>query len=197
MGLLASAGTGVVLAGCSSPNPKLYAIAPVPGQALPGGPRIIAVHTIGLARYLERPQIVISSEDYRLNVAANDWWGEPLGAMLSRILVSSLAQRLPGSSVFSETGAITVEPDAAVEVNIQRMDADRAGNVILDAQLAVSFVDRSGSPTRRHGTDTRAIHLSVPPPAPGLTGQVAATSTAIGQMADALAAMLRAGGSGS
>ena len=38
---------------------------------------------IGLARYLERSQIVRSSENYRLDVMANDWWGEPLGAMLS------------------------------------------------------------------------------------------------------------------
>ena len=34
---------------------------------------------IGLARYLERSQIVRSSENYRLDVMSNDWWGEPLG----------------------------------------------------------------------------------------------------------------------
>ena len=27
-----------------------------------------------------------SSENYRLDVMSNDWWGEPLGAMLSRVL---------------------------------------------------------------------------------------------------------------
>jgi uncharacterized lipoprotein YmbA len=177
------------LAGCASPDPNLYAIATVPGMvqgaAQGGGPRVVVLRTVGLARYLERPQIVVSSEQYRLNVSANDWWGEPLGAMLGRTLIAELAQRLPGSGVFSEAGAISVDPDARAEVNIQRLDADAAGTVILDAQIAVS------STRGRQNVRTRALHVTVPPPSPGITGQVAATSAAVGQLADALAALLR------
>ena len=77
----------VALAGCASQNPDLYAISIVPGTPQPGGPKLVVLHDIGLARYLERLQIVRSSEDYRLNVRSNDWWGEPLGAMLARVLV--------------------------------------------------------------------------------------------------------------
>ncbi|MBV9656318.1 MAG: membrane integrity-associated transporter subunit PqiC [Acetobacteraceae bacterium] len=174
-----------LLASCASPDPKLYALATVPGPAQGGGPRVIVLRTVGLARYLERPQIVLSSEQYRLNVSSNDWWGEPLGAMLGRTLIAELAQRLPGSGVFSETGAIAVDPDMRAEVNIQRMDTDSSGTLILDAQIAVS-------PTRgRQDVRTRTLHIAVPPPSPGVTGQVAATSIAIGQLADALAALLR------
>ncbi len=107
--------------------------------------------------------------------------------MLNRTLIAELGQRLPGSGVFSETGAISVDPDVRAEVNIQRLDADAAGNVVLDAQIAVS-------PTRgRQKVRTRTLHISVPPPSPGITGQVAATSIAVGQLADALAALLRGG----
>ena len=60
-----------------------------------GGPKVIVLQQIGLARYLERSQIVRSSENYRLDVMPNDWWGEPLGAMLSRVLIDELSQRLP------------------------------------------------------------------------------------------------------
>ena len=89
------------LAACSSPDPDLYTIAPVTGaDARPAAPKVIALQQIGLARYLDRTQIVRSSENYRLDVMSNDWWGEPLGAMLSRVLVEELGQRLPHSIVY-------------------------------------------------------------------------------------------------
>jgi uncharacterized lipoprotein YmbA len=56
------------LAACASPNPVLYAIAPVPGATLTGGPKVVPPQQISLARYLERSQIVRSSENYRLDV---------------------------------------------------------------------------------------------------------------------------------
>ena len=60
-----------------------------------------------IARFLERSQIVRSSENYRLDVMSNDWWGEPLGAMVSRVLVEELGQRLPQSTVIGESGAVS------------------------------------------------------------------------------------------
>ena len=112
--------------GCASPSPTLYVLAPLPGTPQPGGPRTVELREIGLARYLERPQIVRSSEGYRLDVLSNEWWGEPLGAMLGRVLVQELTQRLPGSTVFAESGAISANAVSTVAVNIQRLDADAA-----------------------------------------------------------------------
>ena len=98
----------VALAACSTPNPDLYSIAPVDGSVRSGTPKVILLQQIGLARYLERSQIVRSSENYRLDVMQNDWWGEPLGAMLSRVLIEELSQRLPQSAVISENGGVSV-----------------------------------------------------------------------------------------
>src|SRR5262249_56650670 len=92
---LAAIGLAAAFAACSSPTPVLYTIAPVSGTAQTGGPKVVALQQISLARYLERSQIVRSSENYRLDVMSNDWWGEPLRAMLSRELVDELGQRLP------------------------------------------------------------------------------------------------------
>jgi len=90
--------------GCStSPDPLLYTIAPVSGPEHSGAPNIVLLQQIGLERYLDRLQIVHSSENYRLEVMANDQWGEPLGAMLGRILTTELGQRLPRSAVIKET----------------------------------------------------------------------------------------------
>jgi uncharacterized protein len=184
------------LTGCTSPNPTLYVLAPLPdtnmagtpqagtsisGAKISGAPATVELREIGLARYLERPQIVRSSEGYRLDVLSNESWGEPLGAMLSRVLVQELTQRLPGSTVFGESGAITVSPAATVEVNIQRLDADATGAAVLIAQVEVSG----------KATATRNIHLTVAPPAAGTAGLVEAMSQAIAQLADTVAAMLR------
>jgi uncharacterized lipoprotein YmbA len=180
LGMLAAAAPAVLLAACSSPNPVLYTVAPIPGPVQPRAPRVIRLRTLGLARYLERPQIVRSSEDFHLDVMSNDWWGEPLGAMLGRILAAELTQRLPNSTVFLDSGAISATPDATVEINIERLDEDTAGQMILSAQIAVSG--------QHH--DTRSVRFAVTPPNATTTGFASAVSTALGQLADTVAGML-------
>jgi len=171
------------LAGCGSPNPVLYTIAPVSGPQHAAAPRVILLQQLGLERYLERSQIVRSSENYKLDVMANDWWGEPLGAMLSRVLVSELEQRLPQSTVISEVGAVSAPADATVALNVLRLDEDASGSVILQAQAGVSFKGKSGQALQ-------SFRFSVPPPSPDMPGEVAAISAAVGQLADGLASML-------
>ena len=174
---------GWLLASCASPNPNLYTLEPPPGPVRRGGPRVIELRSIGLARYLERSQIVRSSENFRLDVIPNDWWGEPLDAMLGRTLARALAQRLPGSTVYLENGAISAEPDATVQVNVQRLDQNTVGAVRLVAQFAVV----------RRISDTRSVTVEVPVSGRTTSGLVAAMSDAVGQLADRIAAALAVG----
>ena len=180
---LAVLGLLAAIAACSSPSPVLYTIAPVQGPVQPGAPKVIALQQISTAHYLERSQIVRSSENYRLDVMSNDWWGEPLAAMLSRVLTEELGQRLPQSTVIGETGAVSASPDATVELNVQRLDEDASGNVILQAQASVSFKGRPGPVLR-------SFRFVVTPPAADIQGEVTAISTALGQLADGIASML-------
>jgi uncharacterized protein len=172
-----------VVASCASPDPKLYTIAAIPGSVVSGTPKVIALHGVGVAQYLQRSPIVMSSGDYRVALRANAWWGEPIDAMLGRILVEDLAQRLPQSTVYATTGAVTGSPDATIELEVQRLDLDRDGTLLLIAQASVTFKNRA-SP------DTRSFRISQPPPSPDVEGQVAAASTALGQVADRIAGML-------
>ncbi len=176
----------LALPACSSPNPNLYTIAPISGSEQNVGLNVVLLQQISLARYLERSQIVRSSESYRLDVMANDWWGEPLSAMLSRVLVEELGQRLPHSVVLSESGAVTAQPDATIELNVQRLDEDASGNLVLEAQASVAFKVR-GAPV------LRGFRFTVPAPTPGVPSEVAAISTAVGQLADGIAAVVAAG----
>jgi uncharacterized lipoprotein YmbA len=144
---------------------------------------VIELRSVGLARYLERSQIVRSSENFRLDVLSNDWWGEPLDAMIGRTLSRALAQRLPGGTVYLESGAISAEPDATVQVNIERLDQDASGTVRLSAQFAIV----------RKTTETHAATFQVATRGATTADLVAAMSEAIGQFADRIAASLAAG----
>jgi len=174
----------LVGAACGSPNPNYYSIVARSGPTVPAGPKVVAVKDIGLASYLDRREIVRSSEGYRLDIMSNDWWGEPLADMLGRVLVLELSQRLPGSSVYAERGAINVDPNAHVGVNVQRLDADKAGALVLIAQVAIEF-------NRPRRNAARNFTLSKPLPTPNIPGLVAAISDAVGELADGIAAMLQ------
>jgi uncharacterized lipoprotein YmbA len=177
-------GGGAALAACRSPDPVLYTILPSPGAQRRGGPRTVAVREVSLARYLDRVQIVRSANEYRLDVSGNDWWGEALDAMLTRVLVENLAQRLPASSVVASGGAITVTPDAVVEVNVQRLGLVAPTQLALTAQVSVGHRDN------RRRDVTRTESLNVPVTGTDTAAFVAAASSAVGQLADAIASAL-------
>jgi len=167
----------------SSPEPVLYTIPMKPGAVLQGGPRVVLLRDIGLASYLDRKEVVRTSEGYKLGVMANDWWGESLASLLSRVIVVGLSQRLPNSSIYAEGGAISADANATLAVNIQRLDVDKAGTLQLLAQAAVEF-------NRPKRSAARTFHISRPVPTPDVPGQVAATSDAMAELTDGLAAML-------
>jgi uncharacterized lipoprotein YmbA len=184
--LVITLGLVALLAGCgSSPPSTFYALAPMRGAPQPGAPRVIEIRRPAVAGYLDRPEIVRRVVDYRLGVAATDRWGEPLDAMIGRVLALDLEQRAPGSSVYTEAGSITAPADAFVEVDLRRFEASDDGNVTLVAEVAV---ERAGE---RAPAVVRAVTLREAPPG-GSTGALALTmSELLGQLSDQIAAMLR------
>ena len=167
-------------AACASPNPDLFVLAALPGTPRPGAPRNIELRAIAIPRYLERSQIVRSSEGYRMDVLANQWWGEPLDTMLGRIVVQELNQRLPGSTVYADNGAISTPPDATVEINLQRLDVDSHGALLLVAQVAVDS----------RATASRGLSFTVQPADATTAALVAAISQATARLADTITSML-------
>ena len=172
------------LAGCASPNPNLYTLAATPGTPVSVGVRSIELRRVALAGYLDRPEIVRSDTPYRLQVNGTDRWGEPMGSMLDRVFTEDLVQRLPGTSVFTEAGAISTHPDVVLEIDVQRLDYDATGNVVLLAQVAVHHED-SGR-TAMAGQ----VRLALRPASTRTIDLVAAMSTVLGQFADEVAARL-------
>ena len=148
---LAVVGLVALLTACSSPAPNLYTLGTVSGAPIANasasgaggagrsdGPKVVLLRQVGIAHYLERPQIVRSSENYRLDVMENDWRGEPLGEMLGRVLAEELRQRLSRSVVLTEAGTVSATPDATIEVDVQRLDEDASRTLVLQAQASGS-----------------------------------------------------------
>ncbi len=175
-----------LLAACASPEPAYYTLLARPGPTIAGAAKLIELRRIGLAGYLDRPEIVRNSADYRLTIPGGERWGEPLGDLVARTLAENLSTRLPGSSVFTSGGSISATADATIELDLQRFDLDPQGQVLLLAQVAVS------RGRARATAATQAIRLTVPPAGPSTTDLVAAMSAALAQLADRLAPMLRA-----
>ncbi len=171
----------LLLAGCTaSPVPTLYTLAAEPGVPMTT-PRIsLELRRIGLAGYLDRPEIVRGTVQYRLQVAEQDRWGEPLGRMLDRVLTEDLVTRLPEAAVFAESGAISTRPDMVLEIDIQRLDADAEGALVLLAQIALRPEGGTAS------AETLRLRVALPAKA-SARDHVAAMSAALGHLADAVA----------
>ncbi len=176
---------GLMLASCRSPEPSYFTLAPIRGPAAPGAPALVELRRPGIAGYLDRSEIVRSNTAYQLKLDSTERWGEPFGDMVARVLAEDLHNRLPGTSVFTSTGAISADTGARVEIDLQRLDSDPDGQVQLLAQVAIT------RGTDRGSTTAQTIRLSVRPPGTTTGDYVAAMSQALGQAADQIAVRLR------
>ncbi|HUC66072.1 MAG TPA: PqiC family protein [Stellaceae bacterium] len=184
--VLAGSGLLLLLAGCgTTPPPRLFTLAPRP--ATPSRPlaAAIAVRRVQLPKYLDRLQIVSYRDPYELQYSEFFIWGENLSDMTTRVLVANLSERLPHSQVYLSAGSFAdATADITLETSIDKFDPDPAGVVILSAQWAAH---RQGYPDQ-----IRSEQIRVTPSSKDPTGQVAAMSDALGQLADRIVAGLPA-----
>ncbi len=152
-------GLGIfLLSACaSSPEPRRYALTPGAGVRLNGAPLKVEVRRVSLPRYLDRQALVRRIGSAQLELYHQDLWGAPLDEMVSETLAENLALRLPGSSVFTDEGAIHSKPDVHVEAELQRFELTEEGVVRLDAEVAVQFEDpRRDDLLDRYGLSLRS-----------------------------------------
>lgn len=171
---------GCLLASCASPEPDIFALASLPGTTVTSAFSNIEVRQPGLAGYLDRSDIVRKLSDYQLSTNSQQRWAAPLGDMIGRVLAADLSQRLLGSSVYTETGAISADPGARVEVDIRRFDPDSSGTLVLEAAYAIEMGSGHRPLAARDVRLTAAAGV-------GAAQQVAAMSHLLAQLADRIA----------
>jgi len=169
-------------AGCAgSPDPVFYTLSSQPGRILPNPTLRVEVRRTGLPGYLDRPHIVRRASAERLDLAADERWGAPLDLMVTATLADDLAERLPNSVVFSESGSISTTADVRVEVEITRFELGADGSVELQAGSAVRWNSAADAVRlKRHAFNLR-------PSGKSTADLVASMSRALARLADAIA----------
>jgi uncharacterized protein len=176
----------LLLAACSTtPPPRLFTLAPRPATPSRSFAAAIAVRRVQLPKYLDRLQIVSYRDPYELQYSEFFIWGENLSDMTTRVLAENLSERLPHSQVYLSAGSFAdATADMTLQISIDKFDPDPAGVVVLSAQWAAH---RQGYPDQ-----IRSEQIRVTPGSKDPTGQVAAMSDALGQLADRIVAGLPA-----
>lgn len=173
------------LAGCSGSDPSYYTLTPWPGTPRSGGPLTVEVRTPSVAPALDRDNIVRSYKDYRLHLADGASWASALPDMIGRTLALDLGQRLPGSNVYTQNGAISTQALARVELDISRFLEDQSGRAEIEATLSV-YRPNSGP------AGSRSLHLTHETADASIEALVAGLSELLGQVADVAAGLLLA-----
>ena len=96
----------LAVAGCSStPATRFYSLASI-APAAPESPRpagqglAVAVGTVTLPAYLDRPQVVTRPGVYAVHLAEFDRWSEPLQDMVPRVIAENLSVLLGSDQVY-------------------------------------------------------------------------------------------------
>lgn len=174
----------LLIGGCASaPATRFYTLAPVTGEAVPLAPRTIIVQEVALPRYLDRPQIVTRTGAHRLHFAEFAHWGGDLREDVTRVLAGNLAQRLPGSAVLPAPTFASAPADLRIEVEILHFEA-------ADDQVHLAARWRS-DPARA----PQEVRFTRPQPGKTVDAALVATMSALlGDLAQAIAGQLPAGG---
>lgn len=179
------AAAALALAGCGSTQPDYYTLSSVPGAAQGGGPLTLMVRTPGVAGYLDRDYIVRSAPGAKLKLSKDAAWGEPLADMIGQTLTLDLQQRLPGTNVFTQTGAISTQAQATVELDVSQFAQDADGHAEIIGALSVVRPDSGPAPSH-------LLHLVRSPESSTIGGMTTALSVLLGEVADRTAIEARA-----
>jgi len=107
-------------------------------KALASLPEVsVAVGPVGLAAYLDRPQIVALAGEQELRINEFERWGEPLESGITRVLMDNFALLLSTSRVAAVTSQAFPKADYQVAIDISRFDGIAGGQAILQARWRI------------------------------------------------------------
>jgi uncharacterized lipoprotein YmbA len=131
----------LLLAGCSSPEPRYYVltntVAPTQRFTPAGTAMSVGVGPVELPEYLDRPQLVTRSDQNELQLAEFDRWASPLKDNVVQVLAENLGAEIPGSKVAIYPWKRATRIDYSVVVKITRFDRSTDGDSVLNAHWSV------------------------------------------------------------
>ncbi|WP_081768706.1 membrane integrity-associated transporter subunit PqiC [Herbaspirillum sp. RV1423] len=195
--LLSAAVLTLTLVACASAPTRFYTLAgPTPDTQTPparpaasatlsvisNAPRqtYIEVLPVSVPERLARPQIVVRTDDTRVDILEQDRWSAPFNNELRDALASGVANRL-GAVDVTRGGRPAGRPVYRIVVELRQLDAMKGGKV--DAAFGWTI-------TRSDDNSSAVCRLTVLEPAPGVgvDGVVQGMQRAVANVANAIAA---------
>jgi uncharacterized lipoprotein YmbA len=182
----------MLLAGCASTEPsRFYMLTPMPGLDAEVLSETVAqnlsvgVGPISMPDYLDRQQIVTTSNQNEIKMSEFDRWAGSLEDSVARVLSENLSVLLSTDNVllFPWRGAITVDYQIGVEV-IQ-FDGELGGNASLIARWGIF------SPKEKKVLLVKKSSFTEPAGEKGYEALVAAQSRALGRLSSDMAAAVK------
>ncbi len=133
-----------VQTGCGSSKPSRYYLLSALGPAESAKQDrsvSVGIGPIEFPKYLDRPQIVTRGSRNRLYLGEFDRWAEPLEKNFTRVLVENLAVLLSTDDVVDYPWKRSMQIDYQIIVTVNRFDAAKGGNTVLNVRWTVSDGD--------------------------------------------------------
>lgn len=139
--LMSSLAVLLLVSGCAGSEPsRLYTLTAAPPRppavaAKPG--RVIGLEGVAVPDYLRRPEIVVRTTGNRLTALEYDRWAGTLELMINQTLLRNLNATVEGAEVLQMPIRMALTPSNTVEVDIDRFDAEEAGQAVLEARWRI------------------------------------------------------------
>jgi uncharacterized protein len=139
--LMSSLAVLLLVSGCAGSEPsRLYTLTAAPPRppavaAKPG--RVIGLEGVAVPDYLRRPEMVVRTTGNRLTALEYDRWGGTLELMINQTLLRNLNATVEGAEVLQMPIRMELTPSNTVEVDIDRFDAEEAGQAVLEARWRI------------------------------------------------------------
>lgn len=122
-----------VLSACAaSPKVSFYTLQ-APSYPETRGALDISLGPVTLPEIVDRPQLVVRTNDNQVELVDTSRWAQPLKDEVARVLAANLAHELGTLRVFQYGQGMTVEPDVRVAVDIVRFESRPSVEATVEA----------------------------------------------------------------
>jgi uncharacterized lipoprotein YmbA len=150
----------LALGGCSSAEPRLYVLTPLPptGDGEGGNTRSVGVLPATMPEYLDRAEIVTYASAHELTASRDDRWAERLPSNVTRVMAENLSSLLGTDRVYVMPSRRNDQSDYEVAVEFDRFERTAAGESVLDARWTIL----DGATRKVVATDRTRLAARVP-----------------------------------
>jgi uncharacterized lipoprotein YmbA len=182
--LLLAAGV-VLVAGCSTAPSRFYTLDSIAtSDGAPAAGYTVLVGPVAIPASVDRPEIVVQSTPYRVDIDEFNRWAAPLNDSIARVIAGDLSQLL-GTPDVGLAPLANFDPAYRVTIDVQRFDSIPGQAATVDALWAVRQTAtgnvRSGRTVARETVE-----------GPGYEALAQAHSRALAMVSGDIAAAIRA-----